>query len=186
VSLIPALVIAAVALTGSGPAATTSANAPTAALPPLSACPGQTELGASAGAQAHAMRCLVNATRRSAGLGALRNAWRLDRAALLRARAIRRCRQFSHTPCGQSFSGLFVRVGYLGRNGTVGENLAWGEAPLGTARDALVDWLQSPEHRSNLLWRGWRDVGAAEVKAQGLFGADQVSIWVVQFGRRSA
>jgi uncharacterized protein YkwD len=183
VFLIPALVIAAVAVAGPGRPAVMNTNVAGMALPPSTSCPAQTDLEASAAAQVRAMRCVVNATRRAAGLPALRSARRLNRAALLRARAIRRCRQFSHTPCGQSFTGVFVRVGYLGHSGTVGENLAWGEAPLGTARDALAEWLASPEHRSNLLWRGWRDVGAAELKAPSLFGSLNVSIWVVQFGR---
>ncbi len=129
------------------------------------------------------MRCVVNATRRSAGLRSLRSSWRLNRAALLRANAIRRCGDFSHQPCGQSFDGVFVRVGYLRRSGTVGENLAWGGAPHGTARDTMLQWLSSLGHRSNLLWRGWRDVGVAVIKVSSLFGAGQVSIWVVQFGR---
>jgi uncharacterized protein YkwD len=183
VSLLP-LVIAAATLAGPAPALATTPTLTQIALPPLSACPAQADLAAPAAEQQRAMRCAVNSTRRSAGLAAVRNAWRLDRSALLRARAIRRCAQFSHTPCGQSFAGVFVHVGYLGRSGTVGENLAWGEASAGTARATLAQWLESPEHRSNLLWSGWRDVGVSVVKATTLFGAHNVELWVVQFGRR--
>jgi uncharacterized protein YkwD len=182
VSLLPALVIAAAAVIGPAPGLTAAPSLGSSALPPLSACPAQTDLAAPAPEQQRAMRCDVNTTRRSIGLRALRSAWRLNRSALLRARAILRCRQFSHTPCGQSFARVFVRVGYLGRSGTVGENLAWGEAPAGTARGTLEQWLASPEHRSNLLWPRWSDIGIAVVKAPSLFGGTSVELWVVQFG----
>lgn len=181
-SLLPALVIASVALSGSVPSTAAGSTLAPAALPNLTACPGQTDLTASASTQKQALRCVVNATRTSFGVRALRASRRLDRAAALRAAAIRRCNQFSHSPCGQSFMGVFIRSGYLG-SGLVGENLAWGESPLGTARDAVTDWLASPEHRSNLLYRSWRDVGVAMLRAPALFGAHNVTLWVIDFGR---
>jgi uncharacterized protein YkwD len=183
VSLLPALVIAAAAVVGQAPGLGTVPTAPSLALPPLSSCPAQLDLAATTAVQQRAMRCVLNSTRRSAGLSALRTVPRLNRSALLRAKAIRRCDQFSHRPCGQSFVGVFVRVGYLGRSGTVGENLAWGEAPAGTPRDVIAQWLASPEHRSNLLWPGWHDIGIAVLKAPSLFGGTNVELWVVQFGR---
>jgi uncharacterized protein YkwD len=174
-------VIATVALAGPAPGLGTTVD-PSVTLPPLTACAAQADLTAPASAQQQAMRCVVNATRASAGLHALRSSWRLNRAAALRARAIQRCDQFSHRPCGQPFIGVFIRTGYLG-SGSVGENLAWGESPLGTVHDAAGDWLASPEHRSNLLYAGWRDIGVAMLKARSLFGASNVTLWVVQFGR---
>ena len=168
--LLPALLIGAAAVAG-----------PT----PPSACAGRSDVSTPVVVQKQALRCLVNATRTSAGLSSLRASRRLNRAAALRGAAIRRCNQFSHRPCGQSFVGVFVRAGYLG-SGEVGENLAWGQAPLGTASDALGDWLTSPEHRSNLLDPGWRDVGVAVVKAPSLFGAENVTLWVIDFGRHDA
>ena len=180
-TLLPALVLAAVALAGPASVSATP-NLPGLALPPLTACAGQTDLAASAAAQTLAMRCVLNATRTSVGLRPLRFARRLNRSAALRAAAIRRCNQFSHRPCGQSFMGVFVRTGYLG-SGLVGENLAWGQSPLGTVRDTVTDWLSSPEHRSNMLYPRWRDVGVAMVKAPSLFGASNVTLWVMDFGR---
>ena len=181
-TLLPALAIATISFTGPGPAAPTPPGADGLALPPSTACAGQDDLAAPIALQLRAMRCVVNATRTSVGVRRLRTSRRLNRVAALRARAIRRCGQFSHRPCGESFIGVFVRTHYLG-SGAAGENLAWGQAPRGTARDAVADWLGSTEHRGNLLDGGWRDVGIAVVKAPSLFGAEDVTLWVIDFGR---
>lgn len=173
----------AVVLLTCAPASAAAAGGSSLDLAPLTACPGQADAAAPPSVKRRAMRCLVNWARGSHGLQALRGSGRLNRSSMLRAEAIRRCAQFSHTPCGQSFAAVFARVGYL-RGATVGENLAWGGGALGSARNALQSWLGSPEHRSNLLRRGWRDLGIGLVRADQLFGAGDVSVWVTQFGRR--
>ena len=147
------------------------------------ACPDTTAVAASAAAELASMRCLVNELRASHSLPELRELSQLDRSSGLRAGAIRRCGQFSHTPCGQGFTQPFVRVGYLKRNGAVGENLAWGGSSLGSPGATLGAWLRSPEYRANLLRRGWRDFGLALARGN-LFGNAGVSLWVLQFGRR--
>ena len=152
-------------------------------LAPPAACPGQEDAAASPATKLAAMQCLVNWARRNRGLVMLRDSNRLDRSSLLRAAAIRRCRHFSHTPCGQSFMGVFTKVGYP-RRAAVGENLFWGSAAFGSARSAFQGWLGSPKHRHILFMRGWRGLGIGVVQAPQLFGAAQVSVWVAQFGTR--
>jgi uncharacterized protein YkwD len=152
-------------------------------LAPAAACPGQEDPAAAPAAKLAAMQCLVNWARRHRGLVTLRDSRRLDRSSLLRAAAIRRCRDFSHTPCGQPFMGVFAKVGYP-RSATVGENLFWGSAALGSARSAFQGWLGSTAHRHILFMRGWRGFGIGLVQANQLFGANQVSVWVAQFGSR--
>jgi uncharacterized protein YkwD len=159
-----------------------SALASPATLAPVSACPGQADAAAPLVVKVHAMECLVNWARRSHGLSSLRDSRRLDRSSRLRALAIRRCQQFSHTPCGQSFGGVFVRAGYRGWR--VGENIAWGGGPLGSARSTFERWLASPPHRQTIFARAWRDFGVGVVRASQLFGAQEVSVWVAHFGRR--
>jgi uncharacterized protein YkwD len=138
--------------------------------------------GATAVQDVRAMKALVNVTRAQHGLRALRFAPLLDRSALLKAAAIRRCGSFSHTPCGAPFRRTFQQVGYTSR--MIGENIGWGTGDLGTPTSILNAWLGSPPHRANLLGGRWREAGVAVITAPSLFGASDVRIWVLQFGRR--
>ena len=133
--------------------------------------------------QASAFRSLVNTTRAHYGLHALRRSARLDRSALLKAEEIRSCRSFSHTPCGNSFTRTFQQAGYFRGRVRVGENLYWGSGGMGTTGHAIEAWLNSPPHRANLLGRDWQDVGVGMVYAPSIFGASNVWIFVLQFGR---
>jgi uncharacterized protein YkwD len=105
----------------------------------------------------------------------------LNRSSLLKANAVRRC-GFSHTPCGMSFTYTFRRARYLPAR-AFGENLAWGQAGLGSPLHTLQMWLSSPPHRANLLAGRWRDLGIA-VERGRIFGRDGVALWVMEFGRR--
>ena len=128
------------------------------------------------------MRCLINWARRQGGLAGLRRNGELQRSAALRARDIKRCQDFSHTPCGQPFITVFTVVHYFTGAAAVGENLFWGQGRLGSAREALAGWLASPEHRRILYTASWRDLGIA--RAHGaLFGYADATLWVAQFGR---
>ena len=129
-----------------------------------------------------AMRCLINSTRRRAGLGTVRRNAELQQSAALRARDIKRCRDFSHTPCGHAFITVFALVHYFTGTAAVGETLAWGNGRLGSARAALASWIASPEHRAILYTARWRDLGIARVHGT-LFGYADVTVWVAQFGR---
>jgi uncharacterized protein YkwD len=79
--------------------------------------------------------------------------------------------------------GVFARVGYP-RAATVGENLFWGGGAFGSPRSAFQGWLGSPGHSHILFMRRWRGVGIGLVRANQLFGATEVSVWVAQFGSR--
>ena len=147
-----------------------------------SAGAGGAVAGDAAAASCRSMTCLVSEARTARGLPGLKESPRLDRAARARALAIRRCGDFSHTACGQPFRQVFVRAGYQGRS--IGENLAWGGGRLGSPDRTLAAWLGSPDHRANLLGRSWREVGVARIHAQRLFGASDVTVWVMQFGAR--
>jgi uncharacterized protein YkwD len=155
----------------------------TGALPPRTACRGQSNLTAPASVQLRAMRCLINWTRRQAGLASVGRNAELDRSASMRARHIKRCQDFSHTPCGQPFITVFTAVHYFIGTAAVGENLAWGQGRLGTPRAAMANWLASPPHREILFTAKWRDLGIGCVRGT-LFGRPNVTVWVAQFGRR--
>jgi uncharacterized protein YkwD len=153
-------------------------------LAPAGACAGEARVLAPPDVQASATRCLLNWARARAGLARLRDLGRLDRSAYLRASRIRRCGDFSHTPCGQSFIRPFVAVGYFRGRAAVGENLAWGQGGLGSPRATVAEWLRSPGHRQILLTGEWRDLGVSLVRSPHLFGRPHVTVWVAQFGRR--
>ena len=127
--------------------------------------------------------CLVNAVRAQHRLPRVRTASLLVRSAQLRARAIARCRQFSHTPCGQPFAAPFRAVGYARGTYTVGENLAYATAAP-APQEAIRRWLASPSHRRVLLTRGYRDLGAAIVTVDGLAAGGPATVWVAHLGRR--
>jgi len=174
-------VVAAALAFSATPAGTTAS---TGALAPRSACPGQAVIKAPTALQVRALRCLINWARRHGGRQPLLRSPELNRSAGLRAGEIRRCQDFSHTPCGEPFIAVFQLVGYP--LAAVGENLAWGEGRLGTARSAMASWLASPEHRRNLFDAAWHDLGLARVRARSLFGRWNVTVWVAQFGHRLA
>lgn len=176
--LLLGVAVAALAFSSAPAGTTTSAGV---ALAPRTACPGQVALKAPAAVQVRALGCLINWARRHGGQPTLRRSPELDRSAALRAGEIRHCQDFSHTPCGEPFIAVFQLVGYP--LASVGENLAWGQGRLGTARTAMASWLASPEHRQILFGANWREFGLARVRAS-LFGRSNVTLWVAQFGRR--
>jgi uncharacterized protein YkwD len=147
-----------------------------------SSCAGATSTAGDTRAQLEAMYCGVNIVRRTYRLGFVRGNGPLNRSSLLKANAVRRC-GFTHTPCGMSFTSTFRRAGYLPAK-AFGENLAWGQADLGSPLHTIQMWLNSPPHRANLLAVRWRDLGIA-VQRGRMFGRDDVSLWVMEFGRRS-
>ena len=144
-------------------------------------CAGATSAAGDTHAQLEAMYCGINVVRRAYRVSLVRGNGPLNRSSLLKANAVRRC-GFSHTPCGMSFTSTFRRAGYLPAR-AFGENLAWGQAGLGSPVHTLQMWLASPPHRANLLAGRWRDLGIA-VERGRMFGRDGVSLWVMEFGRR--
>ena len=69
---------------------------------------------------------------------------------------------------------------------SVGENLLWS-SPTVDAQGALTMWLDSPEHRKNMLDPSWREIGVAavhEVDAPGVYQGLEVTIVTTDFGVR--
>lgn len=174
--------LTAIVLGLAAPAATVPQTTDSSALGAVaSACAGSTTAAGDTHSRLEAMYCGVNVVRRAYRLGAVRGSVPLNRSSLLKANAVRRC-GFTHTPCGMSFTRTFARAGYLPAR-AFAENLAWGQSDLGSPVRTLAMWLNSPPHRANLLAGRWRDLGIA-VERGHMFGRDDVSLWVMQFGRR--
>jgi uncharacterized protein YkwD len=173
--------LTAIVLGFAAPAANVSQTSDASALEAVaSSCAGATSIAGDTHAQLEAMYCGVNVVRRAYHLRFVRGNPPLNRSSLLKASAVRRC-GFTHTPCGMSFTYTFRRAGYLPAR-AFGENLAWGQADLGSPLRTLEAWLNSPPHRANLLGGSWRDLGIA-VERGRIFGRDGVALWVMEFGR---
>ncbi len=132
----------------------------------------------------------VNRARVAHSLRALAPAQGLDAAALQHTIEMGRDGYFAH----DSFDGTAfwkrLRVFYPSRASScwsVGENLVYG-APDMNADQAVQLWLNSPEHRRNLLDPHWRQMGVAAVQVTGgggVFGGQTVTVITNDFGARS-
>src|SRR5947209_19055484 len=71
-------------------------------------CGGATTADGDEHSRLESMYCGINVVRHTYRLGSVRGNGSLNRSALLKADAVRRC-GFSHTPCGMSFSRTFQR-----------------------------------------------------------------------------
>jgi len=181
--LAAALVLVAASLAaGTAQAARTGAGSADRLLAPVTACPGSDQLGAAVPDQLAQMACLVNYARTRAGLPKLRESKTLDHAALLKLDLDIRCGAFTHTPCGQPFQQVFADAGWsLAGSYSLGENLAYGQDSLGSAQQIMQAWLDSPDHRANLLSRSYTTFGLAVRPATTFLGYQDIAIWANEF-----
>ncbi len=110
--------------------------------------------------------CLLNVERSSRGLVTLRENPRLDSSALNHSNEMREYSFFGHdSPNGSPFEQRIDRTGYLDHVSSwrVGENLAWGTMNLGTPASITRAWMNSPEHRTNVLDPVFRRIGIGSV-----------------------
>ena len=131
----------------------------------------------------------VNALRAESGLRPLRWSPALSRAAQAHCIDMAQAGYFGHLSSdGTPFTQRIARL-YRPRRPqvwAVGENLLWSTRGLGP-QSALRRWLESPEHRANLLDPRWREVGIAAARvvgAPGVFAGRSVVVLTVDFGVR--
>lgn len=153
--------------------------------------------GAAPDAPAAAMRSLeqgvlsdLNAFRRQHGLAPLRLSTRLAAAARQHSNEMAERGYFSHDSYGGgSFDRRIARFYPVGKSRfwSVGENLLWS-SPDVDAGHALDMWINSPEHKMNMLNPRWREIGLSAVHvstAGGAYGGREVTIVTSDFGVRS-
>jgi len=153
---------------------------------------GASPRSANAGSAALATQVLgaVNAVRAQHGLVPLKLSRQLSSAALEHAQEMAQDGYFAHE--SKDGSAFWKRVQrYYGSGGfglwSVGENLLWS-SPDVDAAGAVKMWMESPEHRANLLTPRWREIGLAavhEVHAPGVYHGLDVTIVAADFGVRS-
>ncbi len=131
----------------------------------------------------------VNAYREQNHLHALRLSAELNRSASQHSFEMGADGYFAHNSAsGQAFWQRIQQ--YYGsahaRYWAVGENLLWA-SPGVNAEHAMQMWINSPEHRANLLSPRWREIGVSAVRvlsAPGIFHGTRVTIITTDFGVR--
>jgi uncharacterized protein YkwD len=131
----------------------------------------------------------INAVRIGKGLRPLRLSRALDAAADAHTRDMGRRGYFSHdsydgTPFWKRVRRFYPTQGY--RSWVAGENLLWATAGI-DARRAVKLWMESPNHRRNILKRSWREIGIGSrtfAAAPGAFHGYDVTIITTDFGLR--
>lgn len=94
-------------------------------------------------------------------------------------------RYFAHdTPSGEDFVRRIMRTRYVPASASwfLGENLAWGDQDKSTPRAIVRAWMASPEHRHNILARGFREIGIAVVVGAPVDGVMQAATYATEFG----
>lgn len=134
------------------------------------------------GALAAAIATEINAVRSQHGLPSLRTSKALNGTARTHARSMATFGYFSHSSI-RSLAAAYVKGN---KRWAVGEIMVWAPGHL-SAAEAVDRWLASPPHRSDLLGR-WRHIGVGALDVQdapGVFGGKDITLVVVNFGRRS-
>jgi uncharacterized protein YkwD len=127
-------------------------------------CPGADAVP-TAGTIAQASQatlCLLNDERATAGLHPVAETPGLSQpSAAYSARMVAE-NFFAHvSPDGGTLVDRLTAARYIEPDGdwTVGENLAWGQGDLGTPRNIVVAWMNSPGHRHNILTGEFTEIG---------------------------
>lgn len=112
-------------------------------------------LGSSSDFSDHSLLESTNTERLKAKLYNLTLSTQLDNAAQSKANDMVANNYWSHnSPSGQTPYSFIVKAGYNFQ--IAGENLAYG---FNNASDTIKAWMNSPEHRANLLNVNYKDVG---------------------------
>lgn len=118
---------------------------------------------------------LVNQTRQSFGLQPLTKNIKLDQAAESKAKNMVANNYFAHTsPTGVSPWHWFSQAGYNYKY--AGENLAIG---FFDSQEVYNAWLNSPEHRANIINPNYKEIGTAVLAG---YGNNNTIVVVQEFG----
>jgi uncharacterized protein YkwD len=139
---------------------------------------------ASTVALGNAALCLVNQERTARALKPLDPNRRLATAAARHARDMVVNGYFSHDSAdGRTFVDRIRRAGYIVPRtfAWLGEDLAWGSGTFGTPQEIVQAWMESPDHRRNILDPTFRQAGMAVALGDPGAGEDGV-VYALDFG----
>lgn len=124
----------------------------------------------------------TNTQRINNGESALALNGQLDNAAQAKANDMAARNYWSHnTPDGQTPWTFFTAAGYNFQ--LAGENLAYG---FTTSSDTITGWMNSPEHRANILNGGYVDVGFGIANIPNYQGSGPETLVVAEYGTPAA
>ena len=131
----------------------------------------------------------LNQIRAQHGLQPLKISARLTAASAQHSREMGTAGYFEHN--SNDGTAFWKRIGrWYGSTGygywSVGENLLWS-SPEVDAPGALQLWMNSPEHRANILTPRWREIGISAqhfTAAPGTYKGLEVTIITTDFGVR--
>jgi uncharacterized protein YkwD len=132
-----------------------------------------------------AILCLHNQVRTGHGLSRLSANGTLRRVAAGHSADMVGHDYFDHTtPGGVTMVDRILHSGYVrsGHSWMIGENLEWGTGTLATPRGAMKAWMNSPEHRDNVLRRGYREMGVGISLGTPTPGNPSGATYTVDFG----
>lgn len=170
-----------------------------AALPPSTASAKRTTCrGTATVPTAHTLTkarkaaiCLINRERSKRGLSRLRTNRTLQASASSYARDMVRHEFFAHvSPTGETLTERIkddTRYLARARGWEIGENLAWGTGVKATPAQIVSSWMNSPDHRANILHASYREMGlgiALGTPVPGETAASAGATYTNQFGRR--
>src|SRR5205085_1705969 len=132
--------------------------------------------------------CLVNREREAHGEGPLQPNGRLETAAQRHSEEMSLGDYFEHrglqggTPLSRMRAAGYVYSSQIGFE--VGENLGWGTLWLATPRAIVAAWMNSPEHRANILNGHYRDtaIGVSPHPIASLAHGQAGAIYTQDFG----
>lgn len=140
---------------------------------------GNGVLGAARDFSAGTLLSDTNAERAKQGEPALRLDPRLSAAAQAKAKDMVSADYWAHNAPGGKTPWTFItESGY--RYQSAGENLAYG---FTSADDAVAGWMNSPEHRANVLNRAYGDVGFGVASSPNFLGKGPEIIVVAEYGQ---
>jgi len=173
----PALAAAAL-LAGSTTAATAATSCANADLLPTTANLAKVRT---------ATFCLLNAERTRRGLPKLARNAKLEAAGNDFAREMVKRKFFDHvSPSGSDPTKRIKATGYVDgtRSWSIGENIAWGNGPLATARQTVKGWMHSPGHKANILSRDFKEIGIGIAAGAPRRGTARAATYCTDFGKR--
>lgn len=127
------------------------------------------------------LQCLINERRAEAGLATVRPENRLRNAAERHSQDMVANGSFEHDgTTGDTFIDRISATGYMRGTSSwlVGENLVWGTSSMSTPASMVEAWMNSPDHRANLLRPRFRELGISAVRGTPYEASDGDGITV--------